>query len=124
MKQKFILTKTVVALAFLTLGGWTLAAKSNAGAVETLSNGQNGTAAPRDLYVKNCARCHGADGKSDTNLGKSLDADDLTGKGVQNMSEAKITRVISGGADNMPAFGKKLSATEITSIARYVKTLK
>ncbi len=119
--KNFLLLKTAIALCFLTLGGWTLAAKPN-----TYQNADQKSEkeAARDLYVKNCARCHGADGKSETNLGKSLEAANLTERSVQKMSEGKITNTITGGADNMPAFEKKLSAAEIKSIARYVKTLK
>jgi mono/diheme cytochrome c family protein len=32
----------------------------------------SGNASPRSLYLQNCARCHGADGKAQTKLGQSL----------------------------------------------------
>ena len=35
------------------------------------------------LYEKNCAKCHGADGKADTKMGKKLNVKDLTDAKVQ-----------------------------------------
>ena len=72
------------------------------------------------LYVSNCARCHGADGKGQTALGQSLDVPDLT---TSNMSTAKIKTIISKGDGSMPAFGKKLKAKDITALANYVRSL-
>lgn len=72
------------------------------------------------LYVSNCARCHGADGKGQTALGQSLDAPDLT---TSKMSAAKIKTIISTGNGSMPAFGKKLKAKDITALANYVRSL-
>jgi mono/diheme cytochrome c family protein len=77
----------------------------------------------RSLYLNNCARCHGADGRSNTSLGKSLDATDLTSRKVQKMSRSKIARVIKYGDGEMPSFGKKLNKKEINSIADYVRAL-
>ena len=78
----------------------------------------------RNLYLNNCARCHGADGKGNTSLGKKLDATDLTSRKVQKMSRKKIARVIYYGDDPMPSFGKKLDKKEIDSIVDYVRALK
>lgn len=79
-----------------------------------------GETSPRTLYVQNCARCHGANGKSRTDLGMQLDADDLT---TSSASTSKIIRFITNGRGEMPGFKKKLSATQIASISRYVKSL-
>ena len=76
---------------------------------------------PRSLYVQNCANCHGADGRADTAKGRELDADDLTTAKVQNMSTAKIIRVITNGKGDMPALGRKLTPAQIRSIAGYVR---
>ena len=74
---------------------------------------------PRTLYVQNCARCHGGDGKGNTPTGKKLDAADLTG----GRSVAGIARVVKNGKGKMPAFGKRLSAKQIADIAGYVHSL-
>ena len=77
-------------------------------------------ASPRTLYIQNCARCHGTDGKAQTTLGKKLEADDLT---ASTASTAKIIRTVTNGRGDMPSFKKKLSAAQIASIAGYVRSL-
>jgi cytochrome c oxidase subunit 2 len=72
------------------------------------------------LYVSNCARCHGADGKGNTQLGREMDIPDLT---TGNISTKRMTQIISKGDGDMPAFGKKLKAKQIASLVRYVKAL-
>ena len=37
----------------------------------------------KDLYEKNCTKCHGADGKGDTKMGKKTGAKDYTDPKVQ-----------------------------------------
>lgn len=80
-------------------------------------------ASPRSLFIQNCARCHGSNGKAQTALGRKLEAADLTSADVKGMSSARITRAIKNGRPNMPAFGKKLTTQQIASIVRYVRTL-
>lgn len=75
---------------------------------------------PRSLYIQNCARCHGSNGKAQTALGKKLEADDLT---ASNASTAKIIRTVTNGRGDMPSFKKRLSKAQIASIAGYVKSL-
>ena len=74
----------------------------------------------KTLYGRNCARCHGADGKSQTELGQTLEATDLTAK---KTSVKKNVEVITNGIGGMPSFGKKLKKAEITAIANYVRGL-
>lgn len=77
-------------------------------------------ASPRSLYVQNCARCHGSDGKAQTSLGKKLEADDLT---TSTASKDKIIRTVTNGRGDMPSFKRKLSKAQIASIAGYVRSL-
>jgi mono/diheme cytochrome c family protein len=76
------------------------------------------------LYVSNCARCHGANGKGNTQLGQEMGVPDLTSPGVKRTSSKRMAQIISKGAGDMPGFGKKLKATQINSLVRYVKALK
>ena len=76
-------------------------------------------ASPRSLYVQNCARCHGTNGKAETALGKKLGADDISG----GLDTAKIIRTVTNGRGDMPSFKKKLSKGQIKSIAGYVRSL-
>lgn len=73
------------------------------------------------LYVSNCARCHGADGKGDTQLGREYDVPDLT---TSRMSNARVQQIISKGKGDMPAFGKKLKAAQVTSLVNIVRSLR
>ena len=83
---------------------------------ETASASGDDLTSPRTLYVQNCARCHGSDGKAETALGKKLDAKDITG----HLSTAKIIRTVTNGRENMPSFKKKLTPAQIKAIAGYV----
>ena len=89
----------------------------------SLSSGKNASkgkpVSPRSLFVQNCARCHGANGKAQTALGKTLEADDISG----GLSTAKIIRTVKSGRGDMPSFRKKLTAAQIKSIAAYVHSL-
>ncbi len=78
---------------------------------------------PRSLYVQNCARCHGSNGKGQTKEGRRLEADDLTSSDAKGISDAKRTRVITNGRGKMPGFGKKLTAAQIAQVASYVRSL-
>ena len=78
----------------------------------------------KEIYMQNCARCHGADGCSTTALGKTLKSPDLTVSKVQKRNDQRLTKSIEKGRGNMPAFGKKLSKEEITALIGYVRSLK
>ncbi len=66
-------------------------------------------------YKAKCAGCHGADAS------KKLD-------NVKTLSEADIAKVVTDGKDakpmKMPAYKDKLSAAEITEVAKYLKSIK
>ena len=66
-------------------------------------------------YKAKCAACHGADAS------KKLD-------NVKTLSEADVAKVITDGKDakpmKMPAYKDKLSAAEITEVAKYLKATK
>ncbi len=50
------------------------------------------------LYDKECAKCHGADGKGDTKMGKKLGAKDYsTAKVQEEMKDDKAFEVIKKG---------------------------
>jgi mono/diheme cytochrome c family protein len=79
-----------------------------------------------DLYRSNCARCHGADGRGDTPLGKTFNAPDFTDqKWWQEHAAITNTRslvsIVTNGKGGMPAFGKKLNRSEINKLVAYVR---
>lgn len=77
------------------------------------------------LFAENCATCHGRNGRADTLHGWLVGAQDFTDAHWQNVtSDAEIVHAINTGPGLMPAFQKKLSATEIEALADYVRTFK
>lgn len=77
----------------------------------------------RTLYLNNCARCHGADGRGETELGKLYSATNLTDRKVKRSSRKRAARIIQNGEGSMPGFKNKLKAAEINSLVSYIKTL-
>lgn len=110
----------IVAGAFLAAGAAFLAADHAAsGAADTPAAGH-----PSELYMKKCAKCHGDDGKAQTEKGKKMKAQDFTDPDFQqHTSDDKLIDAITNGTEkNMPAFGKTLSAEEIAGLAKEVRS--
>jgi cbb3-type cytochrome c oxidase subunit III len=77
----------------------------------------------RGLFVENCARCHGEDGRAKTFHGRIVGAQNFTdAKWHTDTSNDEIIRAIKTGHDKMPAFEDKLSEPEIEALAAYVQT--
>ena len=82
-----------------------------------------------ELFNRNCARCHGADGRGDTPLGHLYKAPDFTDpdwwKQNAGISNTKTLRsIVTRGKGGMPAFGKKLSSAEIKLLVTRVRSFK
>ena len=113
--------KLGVVLAFLIAGVFIFSTReTQAISVSASAATSDGLASPRTLFIQNCARCHGANGKAQTALGLKLEADDLT---ASTASTAKIIRTITNGRGDMPSFRKKLNSKQIASLAAYVRSL-
>ena len=72
-----------------------------------------------ELFNKNCARCHGTDGRSDTPQGHLFKAPDFTDpdwwkKNSSATSTRVLRSIVTRGKAAMPAFGKKLTRSEIS----------
>ena len=77
----------------------------------------------RGLFVENCATCHGKNGRARTFHGLLLGAQNFTDPEWRaGIWHDKIIHSIQTGPGAMPAFGKKLSPTEIEALAAYVQT--
>lgn len=78
------------------------------------------------LFKQNCARCHGADGRGETSLGKIMNAPDMTDADwwQKRGSTSAIVRTVTNGKGGMPAFKKKLTRQEINSLVSYVRRFK
>jgi mono/diheme cytochrome c family protein len=80
-----------------------------------------------ELYNRNCARCHGAEGRGDTPQGEIFNAPDFTDLDwwKKNASTTKQLRAaVSRGKAGMPAFGKKLTRAEINLLVDRVRTFR
>ena len=82
----------------------------------------------RTVYSQHCASCHGEDGDAKTEKGELYGATDFTSKkwwDKERPTAARLRRAISAGKrGGMPAFGKRLSAAEISSLVAYVRGFK
>jgi mono/diheme cytochrome c family protein len=78
-----------------------------------------------ELYSKNCASCHGKDGRAKTLKGKLKHARNLADSEWQGrVSDERIFNSIMNGKGKMPAYGKIISEQEIDALVTYVRALK
>lgn len=85
---------------------------------------------PKELWDKNCASCHGKDGKGDTKMGKKAGVKDYTDAAFQSgYNEEKGAKAIkegvkADGKEVMKPYAEKLSDADIKALAAYVKSFK
>jgi len=79
------------------------------------------------VYAKECAKCHGTDGKGDTKMGKKLKVKDLTVE-VGKLSDAQIAASITDGVKEGDKVRMKpvkgVAAADVDAVVKYVKSLK
>lgn len=117
--NKYTVCKYLVLILFFSA----LVAFHMGGLVETAGAAPPAPVDAKPLFKKNCARCHGADGSADTESGRLYETPDITGGKLRNASSAKLVRIVTKGKESMPAFGKKLTAAQISALVAYMKTL-
>jgi cytochrome c6 len=77
-----------------------------------------------------CAKCHGADGKGQTKVGKKLNLKDYTDAKVQaamkdeEMVKAINDGVFDAGKEKMKAYKTEISPDEVKDLVAYVRKLK
>jgi len=77
------------------------------------------------LFGKQCASCHGKDGRAKTIKGRLKHARNLTDAEWQGkVSDERIFNSITNGKEKMPAYGKKLSQEQIEALVTYVRAFK
>lgn len=107
------------AVVIVVLGFGLLAACTAGGAqVPEVSSGDPVLVEGRELYIRNCAQCHGAAGDG--------------GRGVQ-LSDGRVlasypdvedqVAVVSDGRNNMPAFGEKFSDDQLVAVVRFTREI-
>ncbi len=84
----------------------------------------------KETWEKNCAKCHGPDGKGDTKMGKKLEVKDYTDAKVQaGMKDEEMVKAIkegvkSGDTTKMKGFGDTLSDDDIKALVGYIRSFK
>jgi cytochrome c553 len=84
----------------------------------------------KETWEKDCAKCHGVDGKGDTKMGKKLEIKDLTDAKVQASKDEELAKAIKDGVKEkdsdkvrMKAFSD-LSDSDVKALVAYVRGLK
>jgi mono/diheme cytochrome c family protein len=113
----FFLSLFVLAIAAL----WVVPLSARSSEPEAPPKSSGAASAPK-LFGQYCARCHGADGAGSTPMGEALSAPDFTDSGWQKgKSQREMTNVVTNGKEGMPAFRKKLTRQQISSLVVYVR---
>lgn|GEM_PF-1830680 len=121
--------KTYALLLFVALcGGAYLQHQAQAAAAPDKKGRAAQVERGRTIYMQNCARCHGATGRSDTDQGELYGASKLADAAwwkSERINDRRLTASITNGKKGgMPAYGKKLSKGDITAVVAFVHTLK
>lgn len=82
-----------------------------------------------ELFNKNCARCHGADGRGDTPSGHLFRSPDFTDpqwwKTNSSLTSTRSLRtIVRRGKGSMPAFGRKLTRSEINLLVNRIRSFR
>jgi mono/diheme cytochrome c family protein len=83
----------------------------------------------KELWAKNCAKCHGEDGKGKTKMGEKVGVKDYTDAKIQaDMKDDKMLKSIKEGVKEddktkMKAFSD-LSDDEVKALVAYVRGFK
>ena len=80
---------------------------------------------PAVLYARNCARCHGNDGRGDPEIKKTMpNVRDFHDPEFQSRATSDtIVSVVMAGKGQMPAFGRSLSVPKMQALSGYVRRL-
>jgi mono/diheme cytochrome c family protein len=82
-----------------------------------------------ELFNRNCARCHGADGRGETPSGHLFKVPDFTDaewwkKNSDIASVRSLRSTVARGKAGMPGFGKKLSKPQINLLVERVRSFR
>lgn len=133
--KRFIVTDLcffLLALLLPALTGFALRSDSAPGLrddQQTNAQTKKSSTSVNDLFRNNCARCHGADGRGDTPLGHTYKTPDFTDaewwrKHANITSTGSLISIVTRGKGGMPAFGKKLTRSQIRLLVSHVRKFK
>ena len=107
---------------------FTVVAAAGLSLFTVLGVGNTNEAAPADaasIYNRQCALCHGRDGRGRTRRGRQTHARDMTNPEWQDdVSDERLFNSISNGRGKMPAFRKKISENDIDALVAYVRRMR
>ena len=80
----------------------------------------------KDLYLKNCSKCHGQAGLGDGPKAKLLDTSvgDFTDKAFQSQTDGEMFYKTWKGRGDMPGYKGKVSDDDIWKMIVFMRTLK
>jgi copper transport protein len=115
-------------LLYLGIHFWTLPVKVTTSQANPITPDSQSIAAGKAVFIQNCARCHGVDGKGDGPDGLPLNPRpaDLTKHGVPGVhTDAQLFDWITNGlpGTRMPAWKDKLSDTDRWNLVNYIRYL-
>ncbi len=113
MKTTSLLKALTVAALFTAVAAWNAAAADGA-----------------EVWAKNCASCHGKDGKGETKMGKKAGVKDYTdAKNNEAVTDEKFLKSIKEGVKDgnkevMKSYAEKVTDEEAKAMLAYFRTLK
>ena len=87
-------------------------------------------ASATDNYDNHCAKCHGADGKGQTKMGKKLNVRDMTTEAYKKeLDDAKAVKSLKegikkDGKEIKKSFASELSDAELNALVAHVRAFK
>lgn len=117
MKRSWVLRAATVGFASGLLFG---AAAQGQAELKTQSGD---VARGKTLFVRDCAGCHGLQGKGDGYRILGPDPANLTAPSTTKKSDADLLKTIHDGKPNMPAWKVYLSEKQSRDVLAYVRTL-
>lgn len=78
--------------------------------------------ATQTLYKMKCQICHGPDATGSP-AGKKLAVKDFQSPEVQKQTDAELLEVAQKGKNKMPAYGGKLTDSQLTDLIKYMRDL-
>ena len=74
-------------------------------------------------YKAKCAMCHGADGRGNTPVGKSMKLRSLKSAEDVKESDAELFKQTKEGVGKMQGYAGKLTDAQIQDVVAYIRTL-
>ena len=96
----------------------------------TAAGGVLRAADAKENWAKHCAKCHGADGKGETKMGRQNGAKDYTDPKVQaelkdeNAIKAIKEGIVDKGKKKMDPYGDKLTEEETKALIAFMRGFK